>query len=162
MLIGGCLCPGSREPGGAVPPPCEQFSVLQKGVQAMVTNFENLCLVCGYEMEEPPRDYNICPSCGTEFGVHDVNAPIADLRAAWIQSGPRWWSTSDPQPENWNPPAQLEKVAAPIASAPVFLGGGDPRHIVISSSGIAINSLTETWLKDWPDHVSGQLVGRQF
>lgn len=68
---------------------------------------ENLCPVCGYEMEEPPRDYNICPSCGTEFGVHDLNASIAELRAAWIQSGPSWWSKTDPQPENWNSFAQL-------------------------------------------------------
>jgi len=73
---------------------------------------ENLCPVCGYEMEEPPRDYNICPSCGTEFGVHDVNASISELRAAWMQSGPRWWSKTDTQPDNWNPLAQLATLDA--------------------------------------------------
>ena len=73
---------------------------------------ENLCPVCGYEMEDPPRDYNICPSCGTEFGNHDLNASISELRAGWIRSGPKWWSKTDPQPENWNPFAQLAIVSA--------------------------------------------------
>jgi hypothetical protein len=64
---------------------------------------DNLCPVCGYEMEEPSKDYNICPSCGTEFGLHDANASIEQLRAAWIKTGPKWWSTTDEQPSNWNP-----------------------------------------------------------
>jgi transposase len=77
----------------------------------MVT--KNLCPVCGYEMEDPPRDYNICPSCGTEFGHHDVNASIAELRAAWLGTGPKWWSTVDPKPVNWDPFRQLSNVAPP-------------------------------------------------
>lgn len=67
----------------------------------------NLCPVCGYEMQDPPRDYNICPSCGTEFGHHDVNASIPDLRSAWLRTGPKWWSTATPERENWNPFEQL-------------------------------------------------------
>src|SRR6266446_4815425 len=55
-------------------------------MQEMV--IETTCPVCGYEMDDPPRDYNICPSCGTEFGLHDVNASISELRAAWLQTGP--------------------------------------------------------------------------
>ena len=42
---------------------------------------DKLCPVCGYQMEDPPKDNNICPSCGTEFGLHDVNATLSDLRA---------------------------------------------------------------------------------
>lgn len=72
---------------------------------------ENLCPVCGYEMEDPPRDNNICPSCGTEFGLHDVNASIPELREAWIKRGPVWWSVTDPQPVGWNPFAQLARLA---------------------------------------------------
>lgn len=68
------------------------------------------CSVCGYEMEEGPRDYNICPSCGTEFGLHDVNSTIEDLRQVWLASGPRWYSSVDPQPENWNPIVQLARL----------------------------------------------------
>ena len=80
---------------------------------------ENLCPVCGYEMEEPPEGYNICPSCGTEFGNHDVNASNSDLRLAWIRSGLKWWSKTDPQPENWNPFAQLSTLASPSGSLTV-------------------------------------------
>ena len=71
---------------------------------------KNLCPVCGYQMDDPARNYNICPSCGTEFGIHDVNASILELRQAWIETGPRWWSKTDPQPENWSPFVQLGKV----------------------------------------------------
>ena len=71
---------------------------------------ENMCPVCGYEMEDPPRDYNICPSCGTEFGLHDVYASLQDLRAAWLQAGPKWWSPTDPVPQDWKPWDQVARV----------------------------------------------------
>lgn len=71
---------------------------------------QNVCPVCGYEMEDPAADYNTCPSCGTEFGLHDINAAIEELRASWIKTGPKWWSTTDPQPERWNPFFQLARL----------------------------------------------------
>ena len=71
----------------------------------MVT--ENLCPVCGFQMEDPPCAYNICPSCGTEFGNNDLNASVDELRSAWLAAGPRWWSPVDPQPEHWDPINQL-------------------------------------------------------
>jgi hypothetical protein len=70
----------------------------------------NMCPVCGYGMEDPPQDYNICPSCGTEFGLHDANSSIATLRAAWLRGGARWWSPVDPQPSNWDPYLQLDNL----------------------------------------------------
>jgi transposase len=85
----------------------------------MITeNIQNLCPVCGYQMEEPPTDYNICPSCGTEFGHHDINASIPELREAWIRTGPTWWSKTDPRPSNWDPFQQLARlgVAGPVLS----------------------------------------------
>lgn len=81
---------------------------------------EKLCTVCGYEMEDGPRDYNICPSCGTEFGVHDVNSTIDDLRELWLRSGPRWCSTVVAQPENWKPIMQLAELLLTHASIPVY------------------------------------------
>src|SRR6476620_5555846 len=78
---------------------------------------ENLCPVCGFTMEAPPRDYNICPSCGTEFGLHDANASIEELRLALISTGPKWWSASDPQPEDWNPFSQLASLG--LSSGPI-------------------------------------------
>lgn len=71
---------------------------------------DQLCPVCGYAMDDPPRDYNICPSCGTEFGVSDVSASISELREAWIRTGPKWWSAADPQPQGWNPFLQLARL----------------------------------------------------
>jgi hypothetical protein len=68
---------------------------------------EKLCTVCGYEMEEGPRDYNICPSCGTEFGLHDANSTIEELRKVWLATGPRWYSSAVPEPQNWKPIMQL-------------------------------------------------------
>ena len=68
---------------------------------------QNMCPVCGYRMEEPPEQYNICASCGTEFGVHDVNASIEELRVAWLRTGPNWFSSVDPEPQDWNPFLQI-------------------------------------------------------
>jgi len=79
----------------------------------------NLCPVCGYEMQDPPRDYNICPCCGAEFGHHDVNASIPDLRSAWLRTGPKWWSTVTPAPENWNPLEQLANVFGTVGTVRV-------------------------------------------
>lgn len=78
----------------------------------------NICPVCGYEMEEPPEQYNICASCGTEFGVHDVNASIEELRLAWLKTGPKWFSAVDPEPQDWNPYLQVRKAIVAQGSFP--------------------------------------------
>jgi len=109
---------------------------------------ENLCPVCGYQMEAPPKDYRICPSCGTEFGVHDVNASIAELREAWMKAGPRWWSKTDMAPPNWDPITQMENAgivvkrppsnetyAVSTSTASTTIGGRDWRGWVASASG---------------------------
>lgn len=72
-----------------------------------MVNDNNTCPVCGFMMQEPPRDYNICPCCGTEFGHHDLNASIADLRKNWLKGGAAWWSSIDLPPANWDPYEQL-------------------------------------------------------
>jgi len=68
---------------------------------------KHICPVCGYGMDDPPTDFNICPSCGTEFGNHDVNSSLEQLRAAWIRNGLGWWSQHDAQPEHWDPFMQV-------------------------------------------------------
>jgi hypothetical protein len=68
---------------------------------------EKLCPVCGYEMEEGPRNFNICPSCGTEFGLHDLNSSINDLREAWVANGAHWHSHVIAAPTDWKPLEQL-------------------------------------------------------
>ena len=51
------------------------------------------CPVCSYyPMADPPRDWNICPCCGTEFGNDDYDRTHAELRAAWEAKGRPWFS----------------------------------------------------------------------
>ncbi len=73
-------------------------------------SIENMCPVCGFEMDYEPADYNICPSCGTEFGVSDFNATISDLREAWLETGPSWWYAAERVPLKWNPTIQLQRL----------------------------------------------------
>jgi hypothetical protein len=70
----------------------------------------NVCPVCGYGMEDEPSSFNICPSCGTEFGYHDANISISALRAGWLRNGAKWWSTTDPEPDGWDPYAQVSNL----------------------------------------------------
>lgn len=65
------------------------------------------CPVCGYLLSEPACDYNICPSCGTEFEYHDAGRSHAELRQAWIARGAPWSSRHVAPPLNWNPLRQL-------------------------------------------------------
>ena len=67
-----------------------------------------LCPVCGYrEMPDPPEDYNICPSCGTEFEYADAGVTYEQVRAKWLRHGAPWFSSYVLPPPNWNPIQQL-------------------------------------------------------
>lgn len=69
------------------------------------------CPVCGYnELELPPADFAICPSCGTEFGYHDATASIEELRQRWIGRDMPWTSQALPRPPAWDPWTQLWRV----------------------------------------------------
>jgi hypothetical protein len=120
---------------------------------------QNLCLVCGYEMDDPPRDYNVCPSCGTEYGVSDVNASYDDLRKAWLRTGPVWWSKTDEQPDNWSPSRQLANLG-PTVPAVVSTGltstvcGGFTSHPLLSS-GTTDPQAVPTDYFDWAEGAWG-------
>jgi hypothetical protein len=75
-----------------------------------VREWAKMCPVCGYGMEDPPEDYNICPSCGTEFGNHDVNTSIGNLRASWLRSGAKWWNPLSGPPTGWDAYEQLNAL----------------------------------------------------
>jgi hypothetical protein len=67
------------------------------------------CPVCMYpDMPYPPKDYHICPCCGTEFGNDDAFYSHDQLRRAWAESGAPWFF-GDPPPL-WNPWTQLENA----------------------------------------------------
>lgn len=64
------------------------------------------CPVCGYpDLENPPEDHLICPSCGTQFGYDDVGHSYAELRKMWVASGAEWFLARPPLA--WNPWLQL-------------------------------------------------------
>jgi hypothetical protein len=66
------------------------------------------CPVCFYpELSFPPADYNICPSCGTEFGYDDVSKSWDELRQEWVKRGAVWFSDKTPKPEGWDAAKQL-------------------------------------------------------
>ncbi len=66
------------------------------------------CPVCGYpNLPVRAADYEICPSCGTEFEYHDARRTHDQLRAEWISSGMAWHSRVIPQPVNWSAMNQL-------------------------------------------------------
>jgi hypothetical protein len=81
---------------------------------------DHLCPVCGYpELREPPRSrsgggsYEICPSCGFQFGVSDDDSGWTYLRwrQRWRDDGMIWSSHGIPKPPKWNPRAQLRKAS---------------------------------------------------
>ena len=77
-----------------------------------------LCPVCGYyELDEPPSDWNICDSCGTEFGYHDARKTHSELRDLWIASGAVWHSIDYKSPQFWSPEKQLANVNYTLSNA---------------------------------------------
>jgi hypothetical protein len=77
------------------------------------------CPVCGYAgLTEEPRtptsggSYEICWSCGFEFGVTDDDEGYTyeQWRRRWIDRGMPWESSSlRPPPDGWDPREQLRR-----------------------------------------------------
>jgi transcription elongation factor Elf1 len=72
------------------------------------------CPVCGFAgLSEPAYDssgcasFEICPSCGTEFGYHDATKSHAELRKLWLDAGAPWRSQTTPPPHDWDALEQL-------------------------------------------------------
>ncbi len=65
------------------------------------------CPTCGYPLERPPSDSDICPSCGTQFGYSDSGRSYSQLREIWVRRGAPWHSRVHVPPRNWNPWWQL-------------------------------------------------------
>ena len=79
------------------------------------------CPVCGYpKLTEHPRNpqsggasFEICPSCGFQFGHSDdlLEISYARWRNDWINAGMPWRDVH-PAPERWGPGAQLARLEA--------------------------------------------------
>lgn len=88
------------------------------------------CLVCGYQhLKEPPYkghgfgSYEICASCGFQYGYDDQGLPYKDTvkkgyleeyRREWSNKGYPWFSQSTRQPDNWDGKKQLEQYLSEI------------------------------------------------
>jgi len=74
------------------------------------------CPVCMFGgMPYPPKDYNICPCCGTEFGNDDADRSYAELRAEWIANGAPWFFGNPPA--TWNVWKQIICAEVPPTEA---------------------------------------------
>jgi hypothetical protein len=86
----------------------------------MPTPNATLCPVCGFDLGFPAwngdsQSDEICPSCGIQFGYDDIEPQgrqqvYLAWRKQWVANGMRWWSKR-PSPTNWDPQAQLMRVA---------------------------------------------------
>src|SRR5215831_19596617 len=82
------------------------------------------CPVCGYpDLPKPPLDmsYEICPSCGTEFGYSDFAVSVEErhqrhreLMVQWLQTGPKWQAEWMEPPQDWDPRTQILEHLAPM------------------------------------------------
>jgi hypothetical protein len=77
------------------------------------------CPVCGYpNLAEIPRtgkgggSYEICPSCGFQFGVSDDDRGFTyqEWRKRWISEGMPWDKGRTKPPPNWDPQEQLRNL----------------------------------------------------
>ncbi len=74
-----------------------------------------MCPVCGYpELDEDPSyigSFEICPSCGFQFGVSDRDRGFTyeQWRNFWKALGMKWLGSGQP-PEDWNPKKQLQNL----------------------------------------------------
>jgi hypothetical protein len=77
------------------------------------------CPICMFpRLPYPPRDYHICPCCGTEFGNDDVDFSYQQLREMWVAGGANWFFGR--APEHWNPWVQLLRAGL-TAYVPQFV-----------------------------------------
>lgn len=79
-----------------------------------------VCPVCGYDgLEEEPRpasgggSFEICPSCGFQFGVSDDDRGFTHdaWREQWIEGGMIWDKGRSQPPRGWDPIEQLARVS---------------------------------------------------
>ncbi len=90
-----------------------------------MTNYT--CPVCGFNGLEfkpysnyldPATGYlEYCPSCGFQFGVHDLakgNWSWRKWRIKWINEGMKWNNENYEKPKNWNSKIQLKNIGIDI------------------------------------------------
>lgn len=79
------------------------------------------CPVCGYGLNFLPWEGSspsdeICPCCGIQFGLEDIDAEneaqfieiYESIRKDWLKAGSKWFSPKGP-PKEWNAETQLKR-----------------------------------------------------
>jgi hypothetical protein len=100
------------------------------------------CPVCGFWLEV--YDFNVCPSCGVEFGVDNISHTYGELRRVWVDNGAFWSSGVDKRPVDWNPWLQLI-LAGHIYDVPFVTQTDVPQHNMVRG-GTANLSQTQVFL----------------
>jgi hypothetical protein len=104
------------------------------------------CPVCGFpELDAPPRSssgggsYEICTSCGFQFGVTDDDKGVsyATRRERWVAAGMPWSSIGRARPESWDDPSSSSSGAGRA------LGQHGQRDQVLSARALAALMLDE-------------------
>ena len=92
---------------------------------------KNPCPVCAYPgLAEPARSksgggsYEICPSCGFQFGVDDDDKGItfAHWKKTWLAGGANWSSKGIAKPKGWDGAKQCAALSKPAAKKGVSKG----------------------------------------
>jgi hypothetical protein len=82
-----------------------------------------ICPVCGYDgLEEEPRpvfgggSFEICPSCGFQFGVTDDDHGFTydAWRKLWVDGGMVWDKGRSQPPAGWDPLLQLAQIGVHV------------------------------------------------
>lgn len=107
-----------------------------------------ICPVCGYDLDEPPANYSICSSCGTEFGYDDFTLSHEELRRRWLAGGAKWWSNYVSPPPNWSPFRQLLRVTNPMAATDAQTHG---ETFTLPRNGHS-SVETQAHIPIWPTH----------
>ena len=110
-----------------------------------------MCPVCFFpDLEEPAREFSICPCCGTEFGVDDYSprgiSPDVihrELRWQWLERGAPWFDPETPKPygwsgfeQIWNSPYWLRNVVS--TAAPTL-------HVTVAPKGYVVQARVLTY-----------------
>ena len=86
----------------------------------------NTCPACGYPSLKKPAyigtyrggspSYEICPSCGFQFGYTDHNKNIThdQWRQQWLDGGMVWDKGRSTSPEDWDPKKQLLNIGIKV------------------------------------------------
>jgi hypothetical protein len=119
------------------------------------------CLVCSYpKLKSPPHSpsgggsYEICPSCGYQYGVDDDDRGITPVewRRTWIANGAQWSSQGIKPPTDWKfgDTAATAAVKSTPAKAPAKAASAKKSTPAAKSSAKTVKSTKSAPTKKAP------------